>query len=104
MILSYRLFNVLRHWVDNYWHDFTQDPSLIGSLELFLDRVIKDNIEVTRAPAQSVSASLIAKVRYNFSTMIQLDHISDRFLSGRSDRSKFVSALNSIVSLIELSK
>jgi hypothetical protein len=55
-VIHLRVFNVLKHWVDNHWHDFSQDESLVPILSQFLDRCQND--PSSKKPAEDCKKAL----------------------------------------------
>jgi hypothetical protein len=64
---------VLKHWIDNHWHDFSQDNTLRPILEQFLERCIQTDPAKNKVPAEQVRTALQNKVRIQaYNTIIYL--------------------------------
>lgn len=60
-IISFRVFNVFKHWFERAWYDFEKDcPELYNQTILFFDRCIKD--ESLKTTASSVKNILTRKM------------------------------------------
>ena len=45
ILFSSRVLNVFRHWVENHYYDFEQDPSLLDQLKEFVSTVKAKNVQ-----------------------------------------------------------
>jgi hypothetical protein len=61
-VIYLRVFVVLKHWIDNHWHDFSQDNTLRPILEQFLERCIQTDPAKNKVPAEQVRTALQNKL------------------------------------------
>ena len=45
ILLTPRVLNVLRHWVENHYYDFEQDPADLNHLKTFVGTVKAKNVQ-----------------------------------------------------------